>query len=74
MNNADNKAFTIIASASVCGKLVVNTGVLARVESDMIIIERDMNNKQVVDALVQNGIPRNKIILAYAGETLATAD
>lgn len=74
MNNADNTAFAVIASASVRGKPVVNTGVLARVENDMIIIERDMNDKQVVDALVQNGIPRNKIILAYAGETLATAD
>ena len=74
MSNADNTAFAVIASASVRGKPVVNTGILARVESGVVIIERDMNDKQVVDALVQNGVSRDKIILAYAGETLATAD
>lgn len=74
MSNADDTAFAVIASASVRGNPVVNTGILARVENDMIIIERDMNDKQVVDALVQNGVPRDKIILAYLGETLATAD
>jgi hypothetical protein len=36
--------------------------------NDQIIIERDINNKPLVDALVQNGIPREQIILAYAGE------
>lgn len=74
MSNAEETAFAVIASASVRGKPVVNTGILARIESGLIIIERDMNDKVVVDALVQNGVPREKIILAYAGETLAAAD
>lgn len=71
MSNSDDTAFAVIASASVRGEPVVNTGILARIESGLIIIERDMNDKQVVDALVQNGVPRDKIILAYAGETIA---
>ena len=74
MSNADDTAFAVIASASVHGNPVVNTGILARVENDMIIIERDMNDKQVVDALIQNGIPRDKIILAYAGETVVPSN
>ena len=74
MSNADDTAFSLIATASVRGIPSVNIGILARCESGLIIIERDMNDKLVVDALVQNGVPRDKIILAYVGETIATAD
>lgn len=74
MSNDDETAFAVVASASVRGKPVINTGILARIEGNLIIIERDMNDKQLVDALVQNGVPREKIVLAYAGETIATAD
>ena len=33
-----------------------------------IVIERDVNDKPLVDALLQAGIPRKQIVLAYAGE------
>ena len=39
-----------------------------RVVADTIIIEEDRNSKPLVDALLQAGIPRENIILAYAGE------
>ncbi|MBC7870338.1 MAG: XisI protein [Chitinophagaceae bacterium] len=42
--------------------------VMARVEGDKVIIEADGTNKPLVDALVQAGIPPNKIVLAYEGE------
>jgi XisI protein len=46
--------------------------VLARVVGDKIVIEEDTAlDKPLVDALVVNGgIPREQIVLAYAGETL----
>lgn len=44
--------------------------VMARVEGEMIIIEDDATDKPLVDALMQRGIPRNQIILAYAGEPI----
>ena len=74
MSNAEDTAFAVIASASIRGKPIVNTGILAQIEGDTIIIERDMNDKQVVDALVQNGVPREKIVLAYIGETLVPSN
>jgi hypothetical protein len=43
---------------------------IVRLEGDTIIIERDINDKALVGALVQAGIPREQIVLAYAGETL----
>jgi hypothetical protein len=45
--------------------------VMARVVGDYVVIDEDTTDKPLVDALMINGgIPREKIILAYAGETL----
>jgi hypothetical protein len=49
---------------------IADAGLIVRLEGDTIIIERDLNDKVLVDALVQAGIPRQQIVLAYAGETL----
>lgn len=45
--------------------------VLAHVVGDSIVIDEDTTDNSLVDALMINGgIPREKIILAYTGETL----
>lgn len=45
--------------------------VLARVVGDYVVIDQDTTDKPLVDALMINGgIPRERIILACAGETL----
>ncbi len=43
---------------------------VARVAGDRIIVERDVNDKPLVDALGQAGVPRRSIVLAYAGESV----
>lgn len=43
---------------------------LARFIGSIVVIERDQNDKQLVDALEQLGVPRSQIILAYAGEAV----
>jgi hypothetical protein len=43
--------------------------VIARVDGDRVIIEEDLTDRPLVDALVEAGVPREKIVLAYAGET-----
>jgi len=43
------------------------------VVGDRIIIERDMNDKPLVEALLQAHIPRQHIVLAYAGESAEVA-
>ncbi len=45
--------------------------VLARVVGDYVIVEEDLTDRPLVDRLVAAGIPREKIILAYAGEPLS---
>ena len=43
--------------------------VLARVVDDMVIIEEDTTDRPLWKELVRAGIPREKIILTFAGET-----
>lgn len=44
---------------------------MARIENEIIIIEEDITDKPLVDALTMNsGIPREQIVLSYTGETL----
>ena len=50
-----------------------DASLIARIVDDCIIIEHDQNDKPLVDALVQAGIPRAQIILAYAGEPIPEA-
>jgi len=69
MHNDAKTAFSVIFA----GDGSVLPVVLARIANDLIIVERDQTNKPLVDALVQAGVPRERIILAYAGETLETA-
>lgn len=44
--------------------------VMARVEGDQVIIEADNTDNSLVEALMQAGVPREKIILAYMDEPL----
>lgn len=49
-------------------KEMADVVVLARVVGDKVVIEHDGTDKPLVEALLYRGIPRDKIILAYAGE------
>jgi hypothetical protein len=67
--NADQTVFVIVGLGYIGDRHFVDTSLVARVERDSIVIECDMNNKPLVDALLEVGVPRSQIILAYAGET-----
>jgi hypothetical protein len=45
------------------------TSLVARVVQGRIVIEHDSNDRPVLDALLAAGVPREQIILAYAGES-----
>lgn len=64
----DGTAFTVISVGYLPDKRIVDAGLIVRLVGDRIIIERDVNDKPLVDALMQANIPRKKIVLAYAGE------
>ena len=64
----DGNAFTIVSIGYLPDKRVVDAGLIVRLLENRIIIERDLNDKPLVDALLQANVPRRQIVLAYAGE------
>lgn len=66
----DETTYTLTGIGTLQGQRFFNTVILVRIDHEHIIIERDQTDKPVVDALVQAGIPRQQIVLAYAGERL----
>ena len=71
--SADGRLLTVVSIGQVQGETVVDTGLIVRLIDDIIVIDRDNNNKPLVDALVQAGVAREQIVLAYAGETIPHA-
>lgn len=67
-----NHLYTVVTIATVRDKRIVNTSLAVVLEGNLIIIEKDINNKPLVDALIQAGIPREQIVLAYVGEMAKT--
>lgn len=68
--NEDQSLFAVVSIGQWDGKHVASAGLIVRLVDDWIMIDLDMNDRILLDALVQAGIPRQKIILTYAGETL----
>lgn len=67
--------FTVVGVGVIDGQRFVNTSLVVRIVNDLVIVERDQNDKIALDALLEAGIQRDKIILAYAGEPVPeTAD
>ncbi|MCC7451231.1 MAG: XisI protein [Anaerolineae bacterium] len=66
--NRDQSHFVVTSIGSVRGQRVVNTALIVELVGNTIVIDRDIHDKQLVDALVQAGISRQQIVLAYAGE------
>jgi hypothetical protein len=58
---------SVIDSTSPDGVVPV---VMARIIGDVVVIEADNANKPLLDALLQAGVPREAIILAYEGEPI----
>jgi hypothetical protein len=66
----DCQVFAILSVGHVRDRHIVDTGLVARLQDNRIIIERDVNDKPLLDALLQAGVPRSQIVLRYAGESI----
>ena len=52
---------------------VAGVVVMVRIFGNRVVIEEDMTDKKLVDALQQRGILRDQIVLAYKGEPIPDA-
>lgn len=68
--NLDQTLFTVIATGFRKGTRFSFTALIVRIIGDKILIEEDRNSDPLYEALMQAGIPREQIILAYAGEAI----
>src|SRR5579885_1366314 len=73
LGSPDMSVFAIVSVGHVQDRDIVDTGLMARVAGERIIIERDVNDKPLVDALIAEGIDRSRITLKYAGESAEEA-
>lgn len=62
------KTYFIVGISEFDSARQVDTDIIVRLINDKIIIEKDMNSKPLVDA----GVPRDSIVLAYEGEEVPT--
>jgi hypothetical protein len=72
-HSEDGNMLTVISIGDMRGAHFAVTNLVARLVGSQIVIEHDINNKPLVDALVAAGVPREHILLAYAGETSSYA-
>jgi hypothetical protein len=64
----EKQIYTVTAVNYPQYKQIAGVVVLARIVDDKVVIEYAGTDKPLVDALLKRGIPREQIILAYAGE------
>ena len=71
--DTDNQVFAVISVDNNHNEYSGDAGLIVRIDKSNIVIEHDMYDKPLVDALVKTGVPREQIILTYAGETVPEA-
>ena len=69
-----NQAFTVIIvpDYQYPRKSKTTVTVMAHIVGNSVVIDEDITDRPLYEELIAAGIPREQIILAYAGETLPT--
>lgn len=67
-HNPEETVFSSISIGKLDDKQFAFTDLIVRLVADRIVIDHDANDKLLVDALLEAGVPREQIVLAYAGE------
>lgn len=65
--------YTVLSVPDQPRKFHTGVIVMARIEGDTVVIDEDITDRPLVDALVDAGIPREKIKLAYLTSAKETA-
>ncbi len=68
-----NRTYTVIAIPKNLQENSTAVVLLAQVADDRVIIIEDAADATLLDRLMNSGIPRERIVLAYAGESLSPA-
>jgi hypothetical protein len=70
-----NHTYAVVIVEQAHEKRLVEIVIMARVIGNQVVIEEETTDKPLVEALMVNGgIPREQIVLAYRGETPLGSD
>jgi hypothetical protein len=69
LSNEDEAVYAVNIVDSPKRHQMAGVVVLARLQGDQIIIEEDSTDKPLYKRLMERGIPREQLILTYAGES-----
>ena len=70
----ENQVYAVTAFDYPTRRDILLVLVFARIVDGVIVIQEDKTDKPLYQALLQRGIPREKIVLAYAGEPIPNAE
>lgn len=73
INDDTQQIYAVNAIDYPARKDIAGVVVLARIADSKVVIEEDMTDKKLVNALLQRGIARENIVLAYEGEAIPDA-
>jgi hypothetical protein len=73
VSDNERQIYTVIAIPDYPRKFPAVVVMAARIENGKVIVEHDISDKPLWEELVRAGIPRDQIILTYAGEQLPQA-
>jgi hypothetical protein len=71
--NEELQAYSVNGIDTPTRKQPAGIVVLAHIVDDKVIIDEDNTDRPLVELLVRAGVPRENIILAYAGEPIPEA-
>lgn len=63
--NETDHMYAVIDIANIRGRRVVAAVLVAHMTDDQIVIDQDLHDKMLVDALKARGVPESQIVLAY---------
>jgi XisI protein len=72
--HAEENAFSVMVVDYPVHQQDAGIVVMAHIEGDLVVIDADNTDRPLVDKLVEAGIPREKIILAYVGDKIPVAE
>jgi hypothetical protein len=70
MEDSANKIFAVVTTSIEQNERYSFLDLYVRIVGEKIVIEHDANSKPLYEALLQAGIPREQIVIAYAGEAV----
>jgi XisI protein len=73
ISDPQRRTYTVLVVPDQPAKFDSGIVVLARVAGEQVIIEEDLSDRPLWKELLRVGIPREQIVLAYAGEPIPAA-